>query len=230
MSTQLHPPDHGLDRAERAPAGRPLTVLLTGFGPFPGAPFNPTGALVQRLAGLRRPGFHDLLRTAQVFSTSYAAVDRDFPRVLSQIQPDVVLMFGLAARTPYLRIETRARNAVSRLWPDVERRSTATGRIVAGGPAALGFRNGLRLLAAARGTRLPFKVSRDAGRYLCNYLSWRALEAAAAPGGPRVVAFVHVPKLRRGPTRRGKRRQLTAGDLVRAGEALLRATVAAARR
>ena len=26
------------------------TILVTGFGPFPGAPFNPTAPLVERLA------------------------------------------------------------------------------------------------------------------------------------------------------------------------------------
>jgi pyroglutamyl-peptidase len=228
MSTRIQ--DRRVALPDAAPHGPRLRVLLTGFGPFPGAPFNPTGALVQRLARLRRPGLHGLLRSAQVFSTSYATVDRDFPRVLSRVRPDVVLMFGLAARTPYLRIETRARNAVSRLWPDVERRLTGSSCIVRGGPSALGFRNGTKLLAAAERTRLPVKLSRDAGRYLCNYLAWRALEAAGNPDGPRVVAFVHVPKLRHGPARRGKRRRLTADDLLRAGEALLRATVTAARR
>ena len=29
------------------------TILLTGFGPFPGAPFNPTGPLVTELARAR---------------------------------------------------------------------------------------------------------------------------------------------------------------------------------
>ena len=32
-----------------------LTVLVTGFGPFPGAPLNPTGALAHKLTRLRRP-------------------------------------------------------------------------------------------------------------------------------------------------------------------------------
>jgi pyroglutamyl-peptidase len=64
-------------------------------------------------------------------------------------------------------------------------------------------------------------LSRDAGRYLCNVLFWRALEAAIQRGGPRVVAFVHVPRLRPG---------LTIADLTRAGEAILLAVLAAARR
>lgn len=212
------------------PGPRTVRVLITGFGPFPGAPFNPTGALAARLARLRRPGLQDVARTAHVFFTSYAAIDRELPRLLDALRPDVVLMFGLAARTPWLRIETRARNTVTRLWPDMDRRATVTARIVPGGPAALGFRGGAKLLVAARRARLPVKTSRDAGRYVCNYLSWRAIEAAELPHGPRIVAFVHVPKLRRGPARRGRRRRLSLDDLVRAGEILLRTTVAASKR
>jgi pyroglutamyl-peptidase len=205
-------------------------VLLTGFGPFPGAPFNPTGLLAERLARLRRPGLADTRRAAYMFPTSYTAVDRDLPRLIAKHRPDILLMFGLAGRTPHLRIEVRARNRVSRLLPDAERRLTSTQSIVAGAAAALDFAGGQRLLAAARQSRLPAKLSRDAGRYVCNYLCWRALEAAATPAGPRVVAFVHVPKVRRASTRRGRKRRFTLDDLTRAGEKLLRASLAAARR
>ena len=53
------------------------------------------------------------------FETSYAAVDRDLPKLLAQHKPDIVLMFGLAGRTPHVRVETPARNARSILFPDV---------------------------------------------------------------------------------------------------------------
>ena len=72
------------------------TILLTGFGPFPGAPFNPTGPLVERLARLRRPGLADVKIVAHVFPTSYAAVDRDLPKLIAKHKPDALLMFGLA--------------------------------------------------------------------------------------------------------------------------------------
>ncbi len=36
------------------------TVLITGFGRFPGAPFNPSGPLARALAKRRRPAFADL--------------------------------------------------------------------------------------------------------------------------------------------------------------------------
>ena len=206
-----------------APAG-PLTVLLTGFGPFPGAPSNPTAALVRKLLALRRPSLTHVRLIGHVFDTSYAAVDRELPQLLARHRPDAILMFGLATRTKHLRVETRARNAVSTLLPDVEGR--LRGRMIAsGGPSALPFGPHCgRLLAAVRKTLSAAALSRDAGRYLCNYLCWRALEAAARPRGP-LVAFVHVPLLRQGASGR-----LTLDDLARAGGALLLAMVSEARR
>jgi len=35
-------------------------ILITGFGAFPGAPYNPTMPLVERLMRLRRPAFDDV--------------------------------------------------------------------------------------------------------------------------------------------------------------------------
>lgn len=201
---------------------RPLTVLLTGFGPFPGAPLNPTVALVKRLAALRRPALAHVRVVGHVFETSYATVDRELPELFAEHRPDAVLMFGLATRTRHVRIETRARNATSTLLPDMQGR--LRGRmIVAGGPPALPFGTHCgRLLAAARRTRGPAALSRDAGRYLCNYLCWRALEYSARPDGP-LAAFVHVPPARRPPS-------LTLDDLTRVGAAILQAMVIEARR
>ena len=63
-----------------------LTILVTGFGPFPGAPFNPTGPMVERLARLRRPALADIKIVPYVFPTSYAAVDRELPRLIAEAQ------------------------------------------------------------------------------------------------------------------------------------------------
>src|SRR5947209_487027 len=96
-----------------------ITVLITGFGRFPGAPFNPSKPLALAVARRRRPAFESVRRVLHIFDTNYAAVDRDLPKLLAKHKPDIVLMFGLAARTPFVRIETRARNAASVLFPDV---------------------------------------------------------------------------------------------------------------
>ena len=197
------------------------TILVTGFGPFPGAPFNPTGPLVERLARLRRLALANEKFVLHIFPTSYAAVDRDLPKLIKRHKPDALLMFGLAPRARTLRIETRARNTVS-LLPDAGGIALRRLTIAAGGPAALAMpAPARRLLAAVRAAGVPATLSRDSGRYLCNYLCWRAAEAAGKKGGPRLAVFVHVPKIARTARRPGKRRKLTLGDLTRAGAAVL---------
>jgi pyroglutamyl-peptidase len=199
------------------------TILITGFGPFPGSPYNPTGPLVQSLARLRRPRLADVKIVTHIFPTSYAAVDRELPRLIARHKPDALLMFGLAPRARKLRIETRARNSVA-LLPDVDGVAMASHTILPLGPAALPMpAPAHRLLAAIRTTRVPAALSRDAGCYLCNYLSWRTAEAARKKNGPLLAAFVHVPKVARFKRRPAKQSGLTLNDLARAGGALLAA-------
>jgi len=207
-----------------------MRVLLIGFGPFPGAPFNPTAALVKALARRRRPAFAEIVCTTHVFATTYAAVDHDLPRLFA-LKPDIILMFGLAGRRRQLCIETRARNAVSVLFPDASGYCPQRDVIAPGGeaalPAAAPFAG---LLGAISGHRVPARLSRDAGRYLCNYAYWCALECAR--GGRPLVQFVHIPPVSLKPRlrRRNGVRGLSLAALVRAGEALLIALIAASRR
>src|SRR5260370_22747887 len=94
-----------------------LRILIRGCGVLPGALFNPTKPLVKRLWRLRRPALSDVEITGHIFPVTYKAVDRELLQLLAKHRPQALLMFGLANRTPYVRIETRARNAVTTLWP-----------------------------------------------------------------------------------------------------------------
>ena len=159
-----------------------MRILLIGFGPFPGTPFNPSAALVKALARRRRPVLAEIVCTTHVFATAYATVDHDLPRLFA-LKPDIILMVGLAGRRRQLCIETRARNAVSVLFPDASGYRPQCGVIVPGGQAVLrGVAPFADLLGALRRIPIPARVSRDAGRYLCNYAYWRALERIAAAG------------------------------------------------
>jgi pyroglutamyl-peptidase len=204
------------------------TVLITGFGRFPGAPFNPSGPLALALAKRRRPAFDGIRRAVHIFETSYAAVDRDLPKLLARHKPDIVLMFGLAARTPSVRVETHARNARSILFPDVSGYRPGDRAIVRGKPALQGHAPFRRLLGAARAARVPARTSRDAGRYLCNYVYWRALEASRS--GTPLAQFIHIPPIATSRRPPGRKRRMTQAALLRAGEAILLALLAAQRR
>ena len=209
-----------------------LRILITGFGPFPGAPFNPTQPLVARLLRLRRPALGDVELSGHIFPVTYNAVDRQLPDLLALRRPQALLMFGLATRTPFVRIETRARNAVTTLWPDADHARIRKGSIAGGTEAMMFGPHTARLLRAALDTGIDARASRDAGSYLCNYLSWRAIEATCRDTGPRLAAFVHVPLLARAGVARRKdaSHRVTLEELVDAGEAMLLEMVRLARK
>jgi pyroglutamyl-peptidase len=207
-----------------------LRVLLTGFGPFPGAPFNPSAALVSALARRRRPALAGIERRTHIFATTYASVDRELPKLFAQ-NPDIVLMFGVAGRRRQLSIETLARNGVSVLFPDAEGFRPKQSVIAVHGPAALkGNAPFAKLRGAARTSAAPARLSRDAGRYLCNYAYWRTLERAR--NGRPLIQFVHIPPVsgKPRPRRRAGRRAPSLAELVNGAEALLMALIAAGRR
>jgi pyroglutamyl-peptidase len=200
-----------------------LRFLISGFGPFPGAPFNPTPPLVARLLRLRRPALGDVELIGHIFHVTYATVDRELPELIARRRPHAILMFGLADRTAHVRIETRARNAVTTRFPDADRNRARKGSIAGGADARMFGPHTAKLLRAAEGTGVDARASRDAGSYLCNYLSWRAIEATEGDKGPALAAFVHVPLIARdsAPQRKGTTHRITLDQLVDAGEAIL---------
>jgi len=222
-------PESGRRFSEKIMRKNNMKVVIAGFGPFPGAPSNPSGRLAIALARRRRPALAGIEIMSHVFATSYAAVDRDLRNLLAH-KPDVILMFGLAGRRRHICIETRARNARSLIFPDVggsrpERAAIETGparELRGNAPFA-------QLLHAVQRTVLPARLSRDAGAYLCNYAYWRALESKQ--NNNLLVQFVHIPSIAVTP-RRGafKRRTPPLSRLVTAGENLLITLLAARRR
>jgi pyroglutamyl-peptidase len=113
---------------------------------------------------------------------------------------------------------------VTTLWPDADHTRVKTARIAAGGAGSRAFGpHTARLLQAARDAGVWAEASRDGGRYLCNYLCWRAIEATARKDGPQLAAFIHVPLVPRGTETRhpSAERFVSFEELVDAGEAML---------
>jgi pyroglutamyl-peptidase len=199
-----------------------LRILITGFGPFPGAPFNPTEPLVARLLRLRRPAFSEIELSGHIFPVTYRNVDHELPELLAAHRPHALLMFGLASRTRHVRIEIRARNAVTMLWPDAGHAKPRKGSIASGIDGQTFGPHTAKLLRAAVETGIDARASRDAGSYLCNYLSWRAIEATRRDDGPRLAAFIHIPLFPRGASQRKNRtHRIAFEEMADAGEAML---------
>jgi pyroglutamyl-peptidase len=196
-------------------------VLVTCFGPFPGAPSNPTMAMVRHLQRSRQPRLVGVELRGHILPTQWGML-QDFARSMQECRPDAVLMFGLAGRRRKITPELRAKNHASLLRTDAAGRIPEARQLTLGGPD---FRkstiNPVRMTARMRAAGLPAKVSHDAGDYLCNALLWTALAA----GVPAI--FVHIPRPRRMLRRKGinKLARPTPGNLKRAGEVALAAVL-----
>lgn len=166
-------------------------LLITGFGPFPGAPSNPTQRIARRLGRLRLPGIMDIARDVVLLETTHAAVAA-LPGLIARTGADGVLMFGLAGRRRHVTPEARGLNYASVLRHDAAGRTFPHRALQLRGPAARASGvDAARLAAAMRQAGAPARVSHDAGDYLCN----AALYTALGTGVPAL--FVHVPRARR---------------------------------
>jgi pyroglutamyl-peptidase len=183
------------------------TLLVTGFGPFPGWERNPTPGMVKAVQRLRLPSVRIV---GHVFNTVYAEVARDLPALIVRHRPDAILMFGLAGRAAHIRIEMHAHNVATRRTKDASGAFHVSPEIRADAPwrVATGFRCG-PLAARLRAAGLNARPSPSAGEYLCNFTYWLALEAVAKRETKRAL-FVHVPLPRaaRHASRTGRPRAL----------------------
>lgn len=177
-------------------AARSVTVLVTGFGPFPGCHSNPTGELARWIDDglLRAPEGSTLL--SRTLETSWRAVREFAEGPLQDIAPDISLHFGVSGRAGGFRIETVARNTASNS-ADCDGETFDGAQLVRG--AGLSLRTSLnarQLAVALRRRGLPAETSRDAGDYLCNMIMFLSLHEGMRAGRAGLCGFVHIPPFR----------------------------------
>ncbi|WP_375461807.1 peptidase C15 [uncultured Enterovirga sp.] len=208
-----------------------MRLLVTGFGPFPSMPRNPSAALARAVASAPRWRLLGVSAESRILTTAYAALETELDPALAG-KPDAVLMIGVAGRSRRIRVEGRATPRRSALFADAAgvRAERPEG---SGVPSERRSRfPPIRALLALRREQVPARLSRDAGRYLCNAAYFRAL-AGSAP-----TLFIHIPKPvtprpRSSPCRRHLRQEesLAAALTMIATQLLLQARrVASARR
>ena len=80
-------------------------LLVTGFGPYPGAPKNPTDMLVAAIAGEGPSAFGAGALKAAVLPTDYRRSWTMLRRLYAAFEPDVVVHFGLSLRCEAIHVE-----------------------------------------------------------------------------------------------------------------------------
>jgi pyroglutamyl-peptidase len=170
-----------------------LIILVTGFSAFPGAPVNPSAAIVMRLLRrhARRFRLHGIKLQTAVLPVVYDKVARELEALVSRTHPDAIVHLGLASRRKQVSVETRAVNRITTLHPDAAKRRAAARAVHAGGLPTL--RSPLAmpsLVTLMRRTGVPAQLSIDAGDYVCNQTLYASLASGGAP-----AVFIHVPRL-----------------------------------
>lgn len=150
-------------------------ILVTGFGPFPGVPHNPTAAVARTLDGREVAGRRVVGR---VLPVSFARAPALTVRLARELGAELVLGLGVATQRAGLEVECVAR----RVCGDNVDVDGLTGELA--GPEQVPATLDVERLAEALGARL----SSDAGQYVCN--AW-LYEVAGALDVP--VGFLHVP-------------------------------------
>jgi pyroglutamyl-peptidase len=176
-------------------SAKPVRVLVTGFGRFPGARANPTTLLIRALAKHKsRLALIGVQVELHVLPVVYAAVAPRLRELAEGLAPDIILHFGLAARRKTLCVETRALNRVSLVHPDAARATAGRRSIVPGAAFAARATFPSSLIAAAlRRAGIKGRLSIDAGDYICNQTFYLSLATTSA----RSIGFIHLPRFAR---------------------------------
>ena len=169
------------------------TVLVTGFGAFPGAPRNPTEQLMARL--LRhsaRFGRLGVRLEARVLPVSFSSISQYLAGLESDLRPDAILHFGLASCRRWISLETRAVNRVTTFFGDASGRLSKQTRIDSGPVFSRSTLSLSQIVARLGHLHQNIRLSGDAGRYLCNKTLYLSLTQSKA----KAIGFIHVPPLK----------------------------------
>ena len=192
-----------------------MRLWVTGFGPFPGAPVNPTEWLIEQFCGLAPGAIGASELCCEVLPTEFGravAIVDERHRVLA---PDIAVHFGLHQGAGGFRLERRAANVIGCDRPDAAGVIPQNRQVDRDGPPALHSVWPACVGETLRDAGLAVEQSDDAGAYVCNAVYYRSLACAAERPGSW-CGFVHVPHSERSEQSQAciKQADLLAGAIV----------------
>jgi len=167
------------------------TLLITGFGPFPGYPQNASGLLAQAVADRAARCLPGCRVRVAILPTEWIAGPQQLAQLDAEFRPAIAVHFGISRRARGFVIECRARNIAARM-ADAVGALPPGGCIAPNGPETLSSTlPAARILVRLRRLGVPAALSQDAGSYLCNAILYHSLAAARKDASRR--GFIHVP-------------------------------------
>lgn len=154
----------------------PQRTLVTGFGPFGAITENPSAKLAEESG-----------RPHRVLEVAFEAAD-EFLASLDPSTFDRLILIGVAAGRQHITPEVYARNQIGRV-KDVQG-IDRFGPIDPASPLLMPSTLWETEILVELLMDPRMRISCDAGSYLCNFISYRALTRLP----DKAVGFLHVPK------------------------------------
>lgn len=187
-------------RTKAASSGKDRpTVLVTGFGPFPGVEHNVSGDLAPALAASARKSFSHVRFVSAVLPVDWRRTPTAVDRLFQRHRPAVSLHLGVARSATGFRLETQAHNACRPTIDSAGLLPPDEALIPAGAETRAATLPVTTIASRLAAEGLPVTVSRNAGGYLCNAVLYRALGHAASGRSACRIGFVHIPASLSGP-------------------------------
>lgn len=161
------------------------SILVTGFAPFSGLPYNPSSAVLAQLPE-QLGGFE--LRKA-VLPVDALSIGAELER-LYRLRPRIVLHTGLALDRPVLTVERVARNQLDFDCADNRGNQIRGKAVIAAGPQVLATRFPVpTILKALQQEDIRAEASDSAGTFLCNQTLYHSLYHLPKKS---MVGFIHL--------------------------------------
>ncbi len=170
----------------------PHTLLITGFGPFPGVPHNASGVLARNLAHTAKRVFPNISIVHANLHTEWKSTPTLLDTLVQTHRPNTMLLFGVSHQAKGFVVETSARNAAASV--DAAGELPLAETLIANPTPTLRARlSAAQIVARLNARDLPARISHDAGTYLCNAAYFHALRLDALLDGQGRCIFVHLP-------------------------------------
>lgn len=168
----------------------PFKVIVTGFGPFRDHKVNASWVAVKTMKDTGGLGEDIDLEIIQI-DVDYAFVDSEIPKIWKK-KPKLMIHVGVSGRATAITLEECARNGLYQT-ADIKGKCPKHNICKKSGQECIESTinmEGVVEKVKAVDPELAVTTSRDAGRYLCEYIYYSSLAKHKAP-----CAFIHVPPL-----------------------------------
>lgn len=170
-----------------------LRIVITGFTRFEGVKLNPTELMMEEIQTFVRSS-DDCDILTEVLPTEFQRAGQRIVELISSINPDALLGFGVKPDSAALSLERFAINIDDSSTPDNAGWTPSGLPIIPDGPPAYLSTlplEAMRLELLRAG--FPVVYSNHAGTYVCNHVFYLACHHAASLPVQRRYGFIHVP-------------------------------------